>query len=205
LAAQSDARPRAQETPLQQRGRLGQRHVLLNHVQTSRSFARDAGNHQQVARLRSGAREPFVLLDPTCELHRHDQWAAHCVAADERDVVLLGQLQQSGGKARNPGLRSFGQRQRERHPRGLGAHGRDVAEIHRERAIADCAGIDAAREVHAFDDRVDRDDESTSVAVDVEHRRVVADAEQHVGAMIVVREVTSDDVEFTETHRDSPW
>jgi hypothetical protein len=57
--------------------------------------------------------------------------------------------------------------------------------------------------VHAFDDRVDRHDEATSVAVDVEHRRVVADAKQHVRAMIVVREVTSDDVEFAETHRDA--
>jgi hypothetical protein len=91
------------------------------------------------------------------------------------------------------------QRQRERHPRGLGAHGRDVAEIHRERAIADCAGIDAAWEVHAFDDRVDRHHQPAARTC-FEHGRIVADAEQHIGTMIVAREIAGNDVEFAETH-----
>ena len=44
-------------------------------------------------------------------------------------------------------------------------------------------------------------DDQPAPVLDVEHRRVVADAEQHVAAMIVIREIAGDDVEFAETHK----
>ena len=119
----------------------------------------NAGHHHQVAGPRSRARQPAILLDPAGDLHRDDERTAHRVAADQRDVVLLGQLEQSRREACDPRLTRFRQRQRQRHPRGLRAHGGDVAEIHGERAIADRTRVDAARKVHALDDRVDRHDQ----------------------------------------------
>ena len=181
------------------RGRFGQRHVLLNHVQAGGGFARNAGHHQQIAGLRARARQPFVCLDPAGELHRHDQRPAHRVAADERDVVLLGELQQSGREARDPWLGRFGQRQRQRHPCGLGAHRGDVAEIHRERAIADsrshrcCA--ESARLRRSCPSRrraCDRRATSSTAASSPTPSSTSARS-------LVAREVTGDDVEFASS------
>ena len=69
--------------------------------------------------------------------------------------------QVSGGarELREPGLVDARQREREQRPGGLGAHGREIGEVHGESAVADGRRRRARREMHALDQRVRDEDE----------------------------------------------
>ena len=72
-----------------------------------------------------------------------------------------------------------GQRERQQREARRGAHRRQVAQVDRERAMTDGRGRrERAIEVHAFDERVDAQ-HLEAIALRLDHRRIVADADQH--------------------------
>ena len=73
------------------------------------------------------------------------------------------------------------QRQREQRQPRRRAHRRQVAQVDRQRAVADGVGRrEAPIEVHAFDDRVDGE-HLEAVPLGLDHRGIVADADDQPG------------------------
>ena len=114
---------------------------------------------------------------------RDAQRAARGVAADQRHLVRPGQRAEAGGELRQPALVRLRQREREQRPGGARAHRGQVAQVHRQRAVADRGrrGEPGGKCTPAT---------SVSVVATSSHRRrapeqrgVVADAERHVGAL----------------------
>ena len=74
-----------------------------------------------------------------------------------------------------------GQRHRQQRQPRRGTHRRQIAEIHRQRAVTDCRRRgERAIEVDAVDEGVDAED-LQAVARRLDDRRIVADADRHPG------------------------
>ena len=125
--------------------------------------------------------------------------AARRVAADQLARLAVGEREQAareGGEERLVGARQ-GQRERERErPRAAGG---EVAQVDRERLVAEPIGRHGRQEVAALDQHVGRDRERRP-GRRLQERAVVADAER--GAPHRPREEALDELEFAEVR---PW
>ena len=137
--------------------------------------------------------------DMTQDLHADGERPGRGVAADQRHAVRAREVRRS--RARKPlepvriGAR---QRQRQGRPRGRRAHRRQVAQIHRERAVADGSGVAVVREMPAGDDGVHRR-RQFRIRGHAQQRRIIAHAQQHVGSRTAqAREVAAYQIEFAE-------
>ena len=90
------------------------------------------------------------------------------------------------------GREVVGQAQANHGRHGLGAHGRDVRQVHGERRVPDVGGgVGAAAHVHAVNHHVEGQDGAV-----VEHRGVVADADVHTPAHTHPGRDATNDIEF---------
>lgn len=173
-------------TPLQQR-------------QPARGIARRTGDEHAVTGPPAGAQQRLASRHEAKHLHGDGERSRSRVAADELDIVRTRQIAEAPGERREPALVCTRQRQGEQRPRGGGAHGRDIAQVHRECAVADRSGVRGGREVHALDQRVDNRDEVLSRRRH-EHRTVVADPGAHVGTHTHGTKVSVDQRKFGQRH-----
>src|SRR5690606_22850342 len=162
-------------------------------------FSRHAGDEDVIARARARAREIAVVLDPTADLNGNGEGTAHRIAADEYDVVSLGQLEQSFREPVQPPLVGMRQRERQRHPRRFRTHRGEIAQVHGERAIADVLRCRLLEKMYALRDRIHREHE-LAVRAHVQYSRIIANAEHDIAARLATRKVLCNDVEFAEAH-----
>ena len=102
--------------------------------------------------------------------------------------------------SRQPGLVGIRQRQRQQRPGGLGTHGRDVGEVHREGPMADGSRRRSGRKMHAFDQRIG-DRHQLARSRRHQHRAVITHADAHVAAFgAEPREVSADELELGLGH-----
>jgi len=76
------------------------------------------------------------------------------VSADQLDGVRLGEREHARGEGLDPRLVGVGQGDREQEPARVGAHRREVREVHRERLGAEAPRVGAGQEVRALGERV---------------------------------------------------
>ncbi len=92
--------------------------------------------------------------------------------------MLVGQRKQTPGKGGEPVLLRLGQGQSEGKAQRVGAHGGQVAEVHRQGLVAQRLGVDAREEVPAFDQHVGGDRQQVAWP-GLQQRAVVANAQHH--------------------------
>ena len=102
-------------------------------------------------------------------------------------------------KAFEKGLVDARHRQRQREGQRLGAAGRQIRQVHRQRLVAKPLRRDRRQEMPPFDQHVARDGQLLPGGQRREQRAIVADAERR--APRGPREVARDQVEFAEGHR----
>ncbi len=101
------------------------------------------------------------------------------------------------GKPGEPVLVRRRQREAEQRPGRLGAHGREVGEVHRERAVADEARVEAGREMRAIDQRVEREDQRAARGRgDAAHASSPTPARTSLAPCAAPREEAFDQLEF---------
>ena len=81
------------------------------------------------------------------------------VAAHQFAAVGIGQGKQPLGKRRQPGVVGMGQGEGQGEGQRLSAAGGEVAQVHRQRFVAQRLGVDVGEKVPAFDQQVGRDGE----------------------------------------------
>ncbi|MNE50322.1 hypothetical protein D3C80_1448880 [compost metagenome] len=79
---------------------------------------------------------------------RHAQRATGGVAANQLHAVVIHLFEQAIAERLEPLFVHFRQRQRQRKPRGIGAHCCQVAQVNRQGFIAEIGGIDIRQEVN---------------------------------------------------------
>ncbi len=89
------------------------------------------------------------------QLYADTERARSGVTAHERDIVLASKRAEPARKPFEPNGIGLRERQREQRPRGLRTHRREIAEIDRERPMADRLGRKVREEVITEDHRVD--------------------------------------------------
>ncbi len=123
---------------------------------------------------------------------------ARGVAAGQRHVVVCRQRHPAVAEAIEPAaIRQRRQAQREQRGHRLGAHGGEVAEVHRQRLPGDVGRIAVGVEVPAFDQRVATGDDLVPGRRRPQ-RRVIADAKVQARATGVAETAAQvgDEVEF---------
>jgi len=180
------------------RSRIRQRPLL--ELQARGGITRRAADVEEIARPAAGTTQRHAGRHEAEHLHADAQRTGSGIAADERQAVLAREPAETAREAREPRLVDAGKREAEQRPCGPRAHRREVAQIHRERAVPDGIRGRARGEMHAGDERIQRRDQLLARRAR-EQRGVVADAEAHVvahGAAIV--EETIDERELSERH-----
>jgi hypothetical protein len=108
-------------------------------------------------------------------------------------VVALGQREQPGRERFQPRRLNRGQSEREGRPARRGPHRRQVGKIHRQRLVAERAGLGSRQKMPPLHQHVSRHRE-VQPGVGAQQRTVVAHAEQ--GALGRPLEVTPDKFEL---------
>ena len=116
------------------------------------------------------------------------------VATHEFDLVRVGKGQESTGEGRDKSFVDAWQRPRQRERQGLRAAGREVAQVHRQRLVAQVLRRYGGQEVAAFDQHVARH-RKLHAWRHLQERAVVTHAE--CGAAHGAREVARNEVELT--------
>ena len=122
--------------------------------------------------------------------------AARRVAADQLAAVRVGEREQAAREAGEKRLVGARQRERERERERPRAAGGEVAQVDRERLVAEPIGRHGGQEVAALDQHVASRPRACIPGVGCEQRAVVADAER--GAPHRPREEARDQLEFAE-------
>jgi hypothetical protein len=132
-----------------------------------------AGNRPGTAQDRLRPRKPG-------QLGRNRQRAAHEIPADDVDTMPGSEFSKTGGETSQPAFIRPGQGNRQHRPGGLRAHGREIAEVHRQQPAADVGGGQVRREVPARHEGVQGEDQRTPLRRTHEGG-VVTGPEQHIG------------------------
>ena len=181
-ATQRQAGLHARRRAVQAVTQLGRSRAALAPLrQAAGGVAQGAGDPDVLARARAAAQQGLPGRHQAVGGDRHRQRAARGVAADQRDTVLPGQIEEAIEEALYPRRIGLRQRQRQGAPRRLRPHRSEVGEIHRQRLPADVRRRCAAREVDAVVQRICGDDELPPRRWR-QQRGVVADAQHHVVA-----------------------
>jgi hypothetical protein len=127
--------------------------------ESSRRVTGRAGNEHDVARLSRCAKHRWRTRCVTEHLYADTEWASSRVTADECNVVLTRKSAEAPSKAIEPGFVCLRKRQRQKRPRWMRAHGREVAEVYSQRAMTDSFCRKVLKKVIAEHERVDRGNE----------------------------------------------
>jgi hypothetical protein len=152
---QRDPRRRLREHPR----RLVARAARQELSQAQRRGARMAADPDLVARARAIAAQREPGRHAAVDLDGDAERSARGVAADQRDMVAPRERGKAAAEPGEPGLIGLGQGQREREPQRARTHRGQVAEVDRQRAVADLLRAAGGGKMHAGDQRVDGDRE----------------------------------------------
>jgi hypothetical protein len=138
--------------------RLGEVRVRVKCLQAGHAVANRAGDIDLVAGPGPRSSEDAPGCDGADGGQVHDERPGRPgdVAADERDLVSCCQRQQAVQQGVDVGRRQLaGKHQRQQRGAGDRAHGRQVAQVDRERLVPDGVGrTEAPVEMNVFDERV---------------------------------------------------
>jgi len=132
----------------------GQRDRAAEDLQRQPRVAERAADPQLVARPRAAAQQRRTRWHLA---HRGDvdgQRPGRGVAAGERDAGRVGQREQPAREAGQPVVVDARQRDRQREGQRLGAAGREVRQVDRQRLVAQALGGHGGQEVAALDQQV---------------------------------------------------
>jgi len=104
--------------------------------------------------------------------------AARGVAAHQRTGVLVGQRKQALGKGAEPRVAGLGQGQGQREAEWARAHGGQIAEVHRQRLVAQRLRVNASKKMPALDQHVGGHGQLMS-GPGLQQCAVIADAQHH--------------------------
>ncbi|KAG1441371.1 hypothetical protein G6F57_018718 [Rhizopus arrhizus] len=178
------AKARSRRPIGQQRGGSHVQGALLPELQCAGGIAQGATHPEVVAHLRTIATQRLASAHLPHRCDRQRQRAARGVSPDQRDVVLVGQCEETIGKGFDPVFGRFRQRQCQRAPGRARAHRGQVGQIDRQRLPADVERGGLHREVHAAVERIGSD-RRLVIGTRLQQRGVVTDAEQDVVALQV--------------------
>ena len=159
--------------------------------------AERAADVQVVAGARARAQQRRAVRNLAEHRDADRQRAARRVAADQLAFVRIGERQQAARESLEEARLGPWQRQRQREGERRGPARREVAEVDRERLVAEPIGRDGRQEVAALDEHVARDGELMT-GPRHEQRAIVADAERD--ATCRPGEVPVDELELADRH-----
>ncbi len=114
--------------------------------------------------------------------------------------MRVGQGAEAGAELLDEAGRLVGQGQGQQRDGGLGAHRREVGQVHGQRLPAEGRGRHALGEVDALDQRVDGQHDLLALRR-LDQRGIVADAQRHVGAGPGALAEAVDEGEFSHARR----
>ncbi len=203
--AEGDARSGSQQAQAQgfvvgqQRGGGHVQCALLPEAQRTGSVAESAADPDVIANLCAIAAQCLAARHLPHGGDRQRQRATRGVTTDQRDVVLVGQCEETIGERVDPVFAGFRQRKCKRAPRRARAHCGEVGQVYGQRLPADveCRGF--GREVHAAVERIGGDHQ-LFVRAWLQQCGVVANTEHDVVALDGAGADAVDEGEFGQGH-----
>jgi hypothetical protein len=140
-------------------------------------IAERAAHIQVVARARAASQQRLSLRHFAEDRDADVEGPARGVAADQLAFEFVGQREHATREAFEPGFVDSRHRKREREGKRLCAAGAEIAQVHRERFVAQPPRVDSRKKVPALDQHVGRDGK-LHPGTRREQRAIVARAER---------------------------
>ena len=151
-------------------------------------------------RLRTASQQGPALRDKTMRLYRHAQRSARGIATDQLNVMGIGQLEKALHVRLHPVSVVLRQRQCKRGPGGFRPHGGQVAQIDRQRLVADGGSRRIDGKMPSGHQGVGANHQLMA-GRDLQQGGIITDAgEDIVTRRTGTHEVTADDVELVDGH-----
>ena len=91
------------------------------------------------------------------DTQRHRQWPTRGVTTYQLHIIVIEEFKQAIAEGFKPGFIDVRQCERQRQPRRIGSHRRQIAQIHRQRFPGEIGGINVGEEVVACHQRIGAD------------------------------------------------
>ena len=157
-----------------------QTNTAKSMAQRQRGIAQRPGDINAVTCLRARASQRLSRRHKTMRLDGDGQRSARGIAAHELHIVFARQLEHPAAEVLKPAGIGLRQRQVQHEPGRLRAHGREIAEIYRQRLVAEGKRIGIGKEMHAGDQQVGSHRQLLAGGR-LQQRGIVADAGGDIG------------------------